>query len=330
MKAIRRRPGGPELETNSPDPRAAGEAIVRPVCVGLNELDFAVAAGRGPESDFDGVLGTQFVGVVEEVAEGGSGDHSALVGARVAASPDVVCAACDMCRAGLSAHCRERRTIGAQGRDGALAERIALPVGNLVPIPEGLTDDAALFAVDVASVAQAIQQIRLEGKPYITILGDSAPALIAAQVMSRLNASVRLVGWSEARLERCVKWGVKHRPIDDVGRRADQDIIIDCTASAAGFSESARMVRPRGKVLLKSLGQWSAARAEPSDLAIIISKELEIIGSRLGPLSEGMGMLASGEVDTAGLTTRRIRLDEVPGVLGAPEPVEQVRIVVDM
>jgi hypothetical protein len=62
------------------------------------------------------------------------------------------------------------------------------------------------------------------------VLGDGPLGLVMVQVMSRLNASVRLIGRHADKLAICEKWGVKHRLADEVGRRDDQDVVVDAPA----------------------------------------------------------------------------------------------------
>src|SRR5690606_14517426 len=144
---------------------------------------------------------------------------------------------------GLARHCAAARMLGAT-LDGCFADAFTLPVHNLVELPASVDDDAGAFAAALADALHASTQIRLEGKPYITVLGDSATALLCAQVMSALNASVRVVGSREEHLALCEKWGVKHRPLRDVGRRADQDVVVVCDDRPDALADALRMVRP--------------------------------------------------------------------------------------
>jgi len=307
MKALVREGGRTRFDERRADPAPGeGEALVRVRRAALDLVDALVGGGRGPDPDFEGVLGRQFVGVVESVADGG--DES-LVGARICGNADIVCGACDLCRAGLRAHCRNRRTIGVSGRDGACAELLCLPTTNLVSLPDALDDDAALLAPSLAAALQAVQQLHIQGKPYITVLGDTVVALLTAQLMSRLNASVRVLGDSEQRLARCEQWGVQHRLASEVGRRADQDAVVDCTGSSEGLRLATQLVRPRGKVLVKSFAA-SAARSGDADalrnaVATLLEGELEILGSRQGPLHDAVQALSMGEVEVEGLIRRR-------------------------
>jgi alcohol dehydrogenase len=331
VRALRFDGHAARLLADCPEPKpAAGEALIRPLRVALGEEDARAAT---PGSGFVGTLGREFVGTVVEVnlpkdAGPALAARARLKGVRVVADAEVICGTCDMCRAGLRAHCRKRATIGfgPGGRDGGLAELVALPVTCLVPVPETLDTEQAVFALPVGRAAQIARLFRAEGKPFITVLGDNAGALLTAQVLSRLNASVRLLGTDPARFGLCEKFGVKHRAQSEVGRRQDQDVVVDCTGSAGSVSLAAGLLRPRGKLILAG---WPAG-VSSADLAPIIEHEIEVIGSRASAADDGLALLSRGEVQVLPLISRRVRLAEAAAALAASNAAGAVRTLVEM
>lgn len=324
MRAVVAERGVARLEPRRPRPTLGeGEALVRVTRAAVARLEVEVASGL---LGFAGVPGCDGVGVVE------SGGGRKLAGKRVVFSPVISCGRCALCTRGLPTHCRKREIIGLQGRDGVLAEFVRVPVRNLIEVPADVDDDRAAFAHAVGAALQASRQLRLEGKPYITVLGDGHLGLIAVQIMARLNASVRLLGRFSEKLALCEKWGVKHRHIDDVGRRADQDIVVDCTGTPSGIELAMRLVRPRGKILLKTLMSPStlqgAGPAGGVDLSPLVASEVELIGSFGGSVSDGLAMIEQGQVDVVSLITRRMRLDEGPAILRAASSPESICVLV--
>jgi alcohol dehydrogenase len=287
------------LDRSYPDPPApaADGVVVRVRGAGVSSVDLDICDGRLP---FRGPLGREIVG---EVADAGV-EAAQLVGARVVADPVVPCGTCDRCTAGLAAHCRNRRVLGLHGLDGGLAERVALPARNVIALPDGLDDDHAVFAVPVAEALQIRRLLAVEGASYVTVLGSSVRALLVGQVLTRMNASVRLVGRDRNQLALCERWGVKQRHVDDVGRRADQDVVIDCTRGEEGFALACEIVRPRGTIVVTSLG------ARGASLAPLALGELTVRGAFGGPVSEAITLLARREIDVVSLIGRRMSLDE--------------------
>lgn len=322
MKAIRSTNGTTVLDTNAPDPApAAGEALVAPTRLAIDADDATVAAGA-----FSGVLGHEFVGVVEQLNL--PADHplaKRLAGARVVGSSHAPCGTCERCRAGLSLHCPNATTLGLDRRDGCFAQRFTIPASSLVPVPDALDDERAVFASSLGRVLHAARMLRLEGKTYVSILGDGPIGLLAAQVMAKRNASVRLLGTNAANLELCTKWGVKHRAQHEVGRRQDQDVVFDCTGTDESVDLAISLVRPRGSVVLMRTPRETATISPAS----IIRDELQVFGSRGCAIGEAVAELAAERVDVLSLIARRLRFDDGPQALVAAREPGTLKILLD-
>ena len=304
-----------KLDERYPEPRPEpGEALIRPIQMGLCATDVELCRGY---MAFTGVIGHEFVGRVEQVS-GQRGRQ--LVGKRVVGTINCVCGKCDMCKAGLREHCRDRTVLGISNRDGCCADGFVLPVQNLLEVPDSVDDDRAVFIEPLAAAYQVLRQLTVEGRPYVTVLGDGRLGLLCAQVMTQLNATVRLVGKHPEKLALCEKWGVKHRLLQDVGLRADQDIVVDCTGAAEGFELAMQMVRPRGKIVLKTTVAAEQDR-KPLDLSPLVINEIQVLGSRCGPFPDAIFALASDQVDVLSLISRRMRLaDGVAAAAVAQQP----------
>lgn len=319
-----------DVAASAPVPQP-GEALIRPLRVPLTEADLAAAAGQ---TEFAGVLGSDFVGVVEGVHPVSGPEAQAWVGKRVVGSPLIPCGACDLCRRGLSPHCQQRRVLGLWKQDGALADLFTLPIANLVEVPQTLEDDAASFANLVGACVHASRVTRLEGKTYVTILGDGAFALVAAQVMAKLNTSTRVLGTHNAKFSLCERWGIRHRHVSEVGRRHDQDVVVETSGEPAMLEFATHLCRPRGKVVvcggagpvpMEALTQ----RARQLDLTAIASQEIEVLGASGGSAREGLDALAGRGVDVSVLVSRRVRLAEGLRALSLAKDPESLRVLVE-
>ena len=200
-------------------PLAPDEVLVKVRASAICGSDLHIARGLHPSAPLPVTIGHEFSGDVVAI---GSEVTKARLGERVTVEPCIVCGKCDRCRAGLTFHCASRTVMGLCGRDGCFAERFAVPVVNLVEVPRHVPDDAAVFAEPLARALHAAHILRVEGKPFVTVLGDGIDALLSAQILARLNASVRLLGWQPEKFGLCERWSIKHRHADEVGRRQDQ------------------------------------------------------------------------------------------------------------
>lgn len=319
MRALRFKDGGMHLEAALARPEPSGEEVlIAPIIVGVSWTDLCIARGELP---FEGVLGRECVGRVEAV--GPAGD-AALIGKRVVCEIATRCGECELCRGGIAGHCQQRTVLGSRGRDGCMADWFVLPGSNCRLVPEGLDDDRAVFAVSVAEALQVARQITVKGRPYITVVGDGPSGLLVAQALEPLNASVRLVGENPQRMALCERWGIKHRPISEIGRRSDQDVVVDCSGTPEGFALSLALLRPRGQLVLKA--QVAAARG--IDLGLMVRKEIHAIGSDQGPLDEALRALVEERVDVVSLIGRRMRLADGAKILQVAATNESGKVLV--
>ncbi len=323
MRALVFQDGKPSVQNTRPEPKPGpGEALIRPLRMGVCSTDLEICKGY---MQFAGVLGHEFVGIVEQV-NGSRGQ--ALLGKRVVGTINCVCGKCDMCQGGLREHCRQRTVLGIAGRDGCFAERFTLPVVNLLEVPDSIDDDHAVFTEPLAAAYQITRQLTVEGRPYVTVLGDGRLGLLCAQVMSQLNATVRCVGKHPEKLALCEKWGVQHRLLEEVGLRADQDIVVDCTGSASGFDTAMKMVRPRGKIVLKTTVAPTSQRV-PVDLSPLVIHEIQVIGSRCGPFPDALYALATQKVDVLSLISRRLRLADGVDALRSSTQSDVIKVLLE-
>jgi threonine dehydrogenase-like Zn-dependent dehydrogenase len=278
-------------------PEPDGDTLLRVRQAGVCSTDLEIAKGY---MGFRGVLGHEFV------AEVVSSPDKDLVGQRVAGEINVVCGRCDLCLSGLSSHCRNRSVLGILNHDGAFAEFVRLPAANLHVLPKSVDDDAAVFVEPLAAAFQVLKQVKLDGKKWVTVLGDGRLGLLVAQVLRDAGCPVRVIGKHPDKLALCEKWSIRSRPLNDIAPRHDQDVVVDCTGSAAGFELAMQMVRPRGTIVLKS----TAAAGKALNLAPLVIDEINVVGSRCGPFREAIPALAEKRVDVASLVHRRMKLDQ--------------------
>lgn len=292
-----------------------GEAIVRIARAPIVPRDLV----RAREAGLPITPGREFVGIVQS----GPGEW---LNKRVVGGASIACGECDLCRAGLSTHCREKGELGIT-RDGSLAERLCVPVAGLREIPKALDDDRATFAAPLGRALHAAQSVRIEGKPFVTIIGDGATGLLAAQIMTQRNASVRVLGRDPARFGLCEKWGVKHRHIDEVGRRGDQDLVFVCSDAPGDLEIALRLARPRATVLVLSSAPGDAeAKAV---LALVHQAEITLVGSRGERLSEAVRLLATDAVDVQSLLTGKFRVGQLAEALARASGPGCIRVLMD-
>ena len=155
--------GKVHLDKKHPVPeRKPLEALIRVLKAGICRTDLEIIRGY---LDFRGILGHEFVGEVKE-----SPDPD-LIGKRVVGEINVSCGKCIYCLQGLASHCKNRSVLGIKNKNGAFAEYVTLPIENIHPIPDSITDEEAIFVEPLAAAAQILDQVHIRPCDEVIILG---------------------------------------------------------------------------------------------------------------------------------------------------------------
>jgi threonine dehydrogenase-like Zn-dependent dehydrogenase len=259
----------------------AHSALIRVRLAGICSTDLQIFQGY---MGFQGVPGHELVG---EVCNG----PSDLIGTRVVSEINFACGHCPSCARGLGRHCPSRRVMGILHADGSFAEYVAVPVANLHPVPETVSDAAAVFTEPLAAAFEMLAQIHLQPTDEVLVLGDGKLGLLCAQVLHSTGAHVHVVGKHARKLQHLRDLGISTVLLAD-WRPSPVDVVVEATGSAAGLQRAIATVRPRGTLILKS----TIAANHSLSLAPLVINEVTVVGSRCGPFPPALRALAQQRV----------------------------------
>jgi threonine dehydrogenase-like Zn-dependent dehydrogenase len=265
------------------------EALVRVLLSGICNTDLEIARGY---AGFNGTIGHEFVGVVEN-----SSDRK-LVGRRVVGEINAGCGKCDLCRAGDPRHCASRTVLGIVGRDGAHAEFLQLPASNLFPVPENIPNEHAVFTEPLAAACGILERVSITNADRVAVIGDGKLGLLCAQVVALKGASLLLIGKHEPKLRIAARRGIETSTPKQAAKRKRQfDVVVEASGAASGFSLALDLLRPKGKLVLKSTFHG----ATEIDAARVVVDEISIVGSRCGRFAPAIDLLKQGAIDVDSL-----------------------------
>ena len=297
-----------------------GEVLLRPTLGGVCATDLELVKGY---MGFSGVLGHEWVGVVEHAAD------SSLIGRRVVGDINCPCGQCATCQAGRPTHCPHRTVLGIQGRDGAFAEALTLPSGNLHPVPDGVPDEAAVFVEPLAAALEILQQIHVRPSDDVVVLGVGRLGQLCARVLALTGASVRGVSRNPARLA-LLPLGIGRATLAEteaeLATRPRADVVVDCTGNPDGLALATKLVRPRGTLVMKTTTH-DLGDATPIPWVI---DELTLVGSRCGPFAPALRLMESGAVDPRPLITDRYSLEDGVQALERARERDAVKVLLTM
>ncbi|HEV7670488.1 MAG TPA: NAD(P)H-quinone oxidoreductase [Thermoanaerobaculia bacterium] len=251
-----------------PDPvPAAGEVLVAVAATALNHADLHQLQGTYPPPPGESeVPGLELAGTVEALGFGVDLEGPWRVGTRVMA-------------------------LVAGGGHG---ERAAVPVGQLMPVPENLTllEAAAIPEAALTAWTNLVVEGKLHPGETVVVTGATGGmGSFAAQLARELGGRVVAVGRDPERLARlrALDLGIETVSIDDelaatvreLSGNRGADLMLDFVAGPR-FGERVNLLRKRGRVVL--VGVTAGPRVQ-LDLSVVLSRRLRLVGSTLRPRS---------------------------------------------
>lgn len=327
------RPGVGEVRrVADPDP-GAGEVLVAPSHVGICGTDGHIFAGR-LHSTFPLIPGHELSGTVVDMHPSVSGWK---VGDRVAVDPTLTCGACYRCRRGQSNHCEAWGAIG-DTVDGGLAELVAVPSRNLYCLRDDERFADATFTEPVACVIWGIDQVRVRVGDRALVVGAGPVGCLMAQLLALAGVGELVVADIAAEklvIAREVSGAATYLAHPALAAELGEhtggrgfDIVVDCTGSAAVIEQLVEYAGPGARILLFGVAAPDA-RIQVSPYRIY-RKDWQIIGSMAinGTFGRARDLMVSGRLKVSPLVTRTASLDDVPGILAAPKPLDELKVMI--
>jgi putative PIG3 family NAD(P)H quinone oxidoreductase len=270
-------PGGPEnlgiAEVPDPVP-GRGEVVLTVAATAVNRADILQRRGfYAPPPGSPEWLGLEASGVVSEVGPGVTGW---VVGDR----------ACALLAG------------------GGYAEKVVVPAGQLLPIPDGLglVEAAALPEVTCTVWSNVMMLAGLRpGETLLVHGGSSGIGTMAVQLARQVGATVAVTAGSAAKLERCAELGatigVNYREQDfvEVVREATgghgADVVLD-NMGAAYLSRNVDVLATGGRLVV--IGLQGGTKAE-LDLGRLLAKRASVHATSLRgrPVAEKAQIVSS-------------------------------------
>ena len=262
-------------------PPSSAETLVRVNLAGICGTDLEILEGY---MKYDGILGHEFVGTVE------NSTNSDLIGKRVVGEINAGCELCNFCKNGMSRHCPNRTVLGIFKRNGAFAEFISLPEKNLHVLPDSINDEQAVFIEPLAAAFEIKEQVKLDSQWNVAVIGDGRLAQLIVRVLKLSCSNITCFGRHKNKLQSLDKLGIKTKIGIESSDEFTFDLVVEATGSNSGFSDTMKLTRPRGIVILKS----TVASRENLDLTPAVVNEITLVGSRCGLFKPAIHALATG------------------------------------
>ncbi len=275
------------VEIADPTP-APGEVIVALVAAALNHRDVWIKQGKYAGLKFPVTPGSDGAGVVAAV---GADVDASWLGREVIINP------------GLDwgpdwrAQAAPFNILGLP-KDGTLAERVAVPFGQLAAKPRHLSwvEAAALPLAGLTAWRSVVTRAQLRAGEHVLVTGTGGGvALYAVQFSVALGAEVWVTSSSREKIDRAMALGARggfnyaqagwtEEAIKVAGHF---NVIVD-SAGGDGFDHLIDVAAPGGRIVF-----FGATRGDPPGLALrkVFWRQLSLLGTTLGSPDDFAAMM---------------------------------------
>lgn len=299
------------------------DAVVRVTLTTICSSDIHILHGAVPRAVPGTILGHEFVGIVEET---GSEVTRVKPGDRVAVNVETFCGECFYCQRGYVNNCTDEHGGWALGCriDGGQSEYVRIPFADngLTPIPDSVTDEAALFTGDILSTGYWGAGLAEIGEGGTAAVIGAGPTGLCTMMCARLYHPGKLIAidTSQERLELAKRRGLADYTLNPrnenvlervleltSGRGADS--VLEVAGGKDTFQMAWQIARPNAVVCVAALYEEPQVLPLPS----MYGKNLifKTGGVDANSCSEILKLIEEGKLDTGCLITHRTDLAHI-------------------
>jgi L-iditol 2-dehydrogenase len=277
-------------EVDPPEVVGSSDVIVKVYTAGVCRTDVYVAEGRLPCPDRI-ILGHEFSGIVVDLGRDVVG---LSVGDRVTANPLIRCGECVGCCRARAGRCRRLRMLGVEW-DGAFADYVRIPAATVVRLPPDFPFSLGAFVEPVAA-SLAVLKAGIHAEERGVIYGRNRIADLTQRVLAAHGIS-NVIAVDPNQLHQ------------DSG---DFDFVVETMATEQSLRVLVDLVRPGGKVVLKSRPPQAIA----FDCRAAVLNDVTLQAVNYGSFNEAVKLLGSGKLVVDDLIGTFHELEEFSSVLG--------------
>lgn len=291
----------------------AGWAIVKVKAAGICSSDISRVFTKGTYH-FPTIPGHEFSGIVESVADAA---NSKWIGKHVGVFPLIPCRKCRPCADKHYEMCQNYDYVGSR-RDGAFAEYVAVPVWNLIEIPQDLPFEVAAMLEPFSVALHAIKFGQISAGDKVAIIGTGMIG-IAAGLWAGMRgaAQVTVIGRSEEKRPMIEKAGLEYL-VPGTSDLNEYDFVLEAVGTPASIETAINATRrggrlvlmgnPSGDIMLRQSVYWKILRKQ---IVITGTWNSSYDGTNPSDWTDVVEALKDGKIDGSSLITHRFSQDRL-------------------
>jgi (R,R)-butanediol dehydrogenase/meso-butanediol dehydrogenase/diacetyl reductase len=311
---------------------AAGEVEIAVAYTGICGTDLHILHGAmDARVSLPAVLGHEMSGLVSRL---GPDVEGLAVGDRVTVMPLDWCGECPACRNGNDHICHNLDFLGIDS-PGSMQSHWVAPARVVIPLPEGLSLDAAALAEPAAVAVHDVRRAGLQPGEQAVVVGGGPIGLLIASVAAARGADVLVLEPNEARRELARSFGLRVEDpaaaaqiIDEWTGGAGAPVAFEVSGAPAGLETAIHALAARGRLVVVAIH----AQPPPVDLFRVFWRELTLIGARVyrrEDFEDALQLLAEGAIPAAKLVTSVMPLADAAAAFEALEGGGELKVLID-
>ncbi len=260
------------------------------------------------------IPGHEFSG---EVVDAPEADND-LIGKRVGVFPLIPCMKCDQCKEGRVELCRSYNYLGSRC-NGGFAEYVAVPVTNLIELPDSVSYEVAAMLEPMAVAAHAIRRVNIKAEDRVLVIGLGTIGLLMTMFLVEAGyRNIFVVGKKVVQKDLALKLGVSAGNYYEMGNEPEADVIFECVGSNAAFEVAVAAAAPMGRVVtvgnpagdmtLKRDVYWKILR---NQLTLIGTWNSSFVHDKEDDWHYALDIISKGRVNQEMLITHRLGIEEL-------------------
>lgn len=295
----------------------ADEVLIEVEVTGLCRTDLKLIRVGHRDLTLPRIPGEEVVGVVRKR---GRNVADLREGCRVYVYPGVWCGECAACKRGAENLCRGMQIMGFH-RDGGFARYVLAPAKSVIPVPEGLDAEQAVFAEPLSCCLNALELAGLGRGDAIGIWGAGPAGTLLARA-------------SKAKGAEPVSIEPDGRRREIIGGRENSggrkfDVCIVAVGTRRAYEEALGALSPRGRLVIFS-GLHPSEDELPVSFNQLHYHEQTIVGAYGCSFRHGVQALefiASGRIAVEDMISHRMVLSELGEALQLVEERRGMKIL---
>jgi L-iditol 2-dehydrogenase len=299
-------------------PPQRDEILIRVAVTGLCRTDLKLIRVGHRDLVLPRVPGEEVVG---EIVEKGASVCGWECGDLAYIYPGVWCGTCPACRSGAENLCRNMRIMGFH-RDGGFAECVTVPAPSLIPVPDGLDPEKAVFAEPLSCCLNALELAGLKPGMTVGIWGAGPAGTLLARAARAQGAEALNIDPDPQRSR--LAGGCERPPPE---RRFD--VCVVAVGARQAYAEAVSWLQPRGRMVV-----FSGLHPSEDLLELSLNQlhyfEQTVVGAYGCAHRHGvaaLNLIAGGSLPVADLISHRMPLDQLDEALRLVEQRQCMKIL---